>query len=242
MSPATATLERLPVEFLQRAKSAGISLGSQAQNEGYLPFGFESLRPEQGLLRGQVTELCVARSGGMAASLALCACREAQRQGLALSSNEGHWCAYIDPSASLYAPGVQALGVRLDRLLVVRPPLESLASVTLRLVRSQVCALVVIDTAGVPGHPLNVDLGAWVRVVRQMNLGLEGSEASVLLITDENARRPMALPVARRIELRRLNAEQLRLQITRDRFRETSRPEVITHRSSTFIEPLRRSA
>jgi len=242
MSPSAAPLEHLPIEFLQRAKSAGISLGSQTPAESFLPFGLNQLRSDQGILRGQVTELCVARTGGLATSLALSACAEAQRQGLALGSTEGHWCAFVDPSGSLYAPGVQALGVRLDRLLVVRPPLESLAAVTLRLVRSQVCVLVVVDTAGVPGHPLQVDLGAWVRVVRQMTVALEGTESSVLLLTEENARRPLSLPVARRIELGRPNSEQLRFHVAKDRFREETRPQLVDHRSCTFTEPLRRSA
>jgi recombination protein RecA len=174
--------------------------------------------------------------------LALSACAQAQQQGLTLGHQEGHFCAYVDPSCSLYAPGVQALGVRLDRLLVVRPPLEALVAVTLRLVRSRVFVLVVVDTAGVPGHPLQVDLGAWVRIVRQMNLALEGTQSSVLLITDASARRPMPLPVARRIETSRPNHEQLRMLIAKDRFRESARSQVLEHRNLTFTQPLRRSA
>lgn len=242
MLNAQALSEHLPLEFLQRAKRAGVNLGTEGLKESYLSFGIDAIGPEQGLLRGQVTELCVARGGGLATSLALGACAEAQRQGLTLGSTKGHWCAFVDPSASLYAPGVQGLGVQLDRLLVVRPPLASLTAVTLRLVRSKVCVLVVVDTAGVPGQPLNVDLGAWVRVVRQMNLALEGSQCSVLLLTDENARRPMTLPVARRIELQRINPEQLKLQIARDRFKAPSAGHTVHHPCPTFAEPLRRSA
>jgi recombination protein RecA len=234
--------ESLPQDFLQRAKRIGLHLGTNAASESYLPFGFGQLKPEQGLLRGQVTELCVSRSSGLATTLALSACVEAQRQGLGLDSSLGHWCAYVDPSASLYAPGVKALGVELERLLVVRPPREALASVTLRLVRSKTCVLVVVDTAGVPGQPLNVELGAWVRVVRQMSLALEGSQCSVLLITDAEARRPMPLPVARRIELCRPNAEQLQLRVVKDRFREPAQAQRFVHRCPTFAEPLRHSA
>jgi recombination protein RecA len=242
MTPAQPLPEHLPLEFLQRAKRAGINLGTEGPKESYLSFGIDAIGPELGLLRGQVTELCVARGGGLATSLALGACAEAQRQGLTLGNAEGHWCAFVDPSASLYAPGVQGLGVRLERLLVVRPPLESLTAVTLRLVRSKVCVLVVVDTAGVPGQPLHVDLGAWVRVVRQMNVALEGSQCSVLLLTDANARRPMTLPVARRIELSRLNAEQLKFQVVKDRFKAPSLCHTVHHPCPTFAEPLRRSA
>jgi recombination protein RecA len=243
MLAATAPHEPLPQEFLQRAKRIGVSLGTAvAASESFLPFGFGQLSPEQGLLRGQVTELCVARSGGLVTSLALSACVAAQRQGLELGSSAGHWCAYVDPAASLYAPGVHSLGVALERLLVVRPPLEALASVTLRLVRSKTCVLVVVDTAGVPGKPLNVDLGAWVRVVRQMSIALEGTQCSVLLITDAEARRPLALPVARRIELSRPSVEQLELRIVKDRFREPEQARRVAHRCPTFAETLRRSA
>jgi recombination protein RecA len=234
--------EPLPQEFLQRAKRIGVSLGTAAERESFLPFGLGQLQPEQGLLRGQVTELCVSRAGGLATSLALSACVEAQRQGLELGTPLGHWCAYVDPSASLYAPGVKSLGVELERLLVLRPPLEALASVTLRLVRSRTCVLVVVDTAGVPGQPLPIDLGAWVRIVRQMSLALEGTQCSVLLITDAEARRPLALPVARRIELSRPNAEHVEMRIVKDRFREPCSARRILHRSTTFADSLQRSA
>jgi hypothetical protein len=249
MAISQPLLERLTPEFLRRAQRAGVALGAQSAHpqgrsgqepEGLLPFGFGPLAPELGLLRGQVTELCVARSGGLGTSLALYACAQAQRQGQGLGSGEAHWCAFVDPLGSLYAPGVAARGVELEHLLVVRPPVEALGTVALRLARSKVFVLLVVDTTGVPGQSLGVDLGAWVRIVRQMTLALEGSRASVLLITSEAARRPVALPVARRIDLTRPKPDILRFRIARDRFRPPTPWRSLPHRVTRFDEPIRR--
>lgn len=246
MAATQPLLERLPPELLLRAKSAGISFGGpssplSAEREGLLPFGFGSLAPELGLLRGQVTELCVARSGGLATNLALQACAQAQRQGQGLDTSGAHWCAFVDPSASLYAPGVVARGIRLDRLLVVRPPTEALGRVALRLARSKVFVLLVVDTMGMPGQTLGVDLGAWVRIVRQMTLALEGSQSAVLLVTSELARRPVALPVARRIEVSHPKPDVLRFRIARDRFRQPEPWRSVSYAVSRFEEPMQRT-
>jgi hypothetical protein len=240
MAASQTLLERLPSELLQRAKSAGVSFGAEAREQDLLSFGVGPLAPELALLKGQVTELCVARSGGLGTSLALSACAQAQRQGQGFGSGEAHWCAFVDPAASLYAPGVQGHGVKLDRLLVVRPPLEALGRVALRLARSRVFVLLVVDTVAVPGQSLGVDLGAWVRIVRQMSLALEGSQASVLLITSEAARRPVALPVARRIDLARPRPDLLRFRIARDRFHQPEPWRSVPHTTTRFDEPVRR--
>jgi recombination protein RecA len=242
-------LARLPADFLQRAKSNGVSIGDQNLGLGLgegrpaasevLSFGLGALAPELSLLRGEVNELCVARSGGLGTCLALNACAEAQRQGLGLATDEAQWCAFVDPTASLYAPGVAAQQVALDRLLVVRPPVESLARVALRLARSKVFVLVVVDTTGPLGHSIAVDLGGWVRIVRQMTLALEGSRACVLLITNELARRPLALPVARRIEINRAKPDVLRFRIARDRFHQPEPWRTLPYVASRFEEAMR---
>lgn len=246
MAATQTILERLPGDFLLRARSAGMSFGGsasplQAEPEALLPFGFGALAPELGLLRGQVTELCVARSGGLATDLALRACAQAQQQGQGLGTTFAHWCAFVDPSASLYAPGVVARGVKLDRLLVVRPEAEALGRVALRLARSKVFVLLVVDTVGTPGQSFLADLGAWVRIVRQMTLALEGSQAAVLLVTSELARRSVALPVARRIDISHPKPDVLRFRIARDRFRQPEPWRNITYAVTRFEEPLRRT-
>ncbi len=63
------------------------------------------------------------------------------------------WCAFVDPSRSLYAPGVERAGVRLSHLLVVRPRPEDLVRVTLRLVESQSLPLVIVDLVGHTDEP-----------------------------------------------------------------------------------------
>src|SRR2546421_6298879 len=73
--------------------------------------------PDGGLPRG-VVELAAPRALGGGTSIALAAMRAAHAR------DARAWCAWIDPEATLYAPGVAAAGVDRARLLVVRPPRE----------------------------------------------------------------------------------------------------------------------
>jgi recombination protein RecA len=232
---ANALLDRLPTEFIRRVRNAGVALGAEAPSVGSLSFGWSL---EQGWLRGQVTELCVAPSGGLGTRLALGACAQAQQLKNGFS-DEANWCAFVDPSGSLYAPGVAAQGVRLDRLLVVRPPIEALGRVALRLARSKVFVLLVVDTSAILGQSRGMDWGGWARIVRQMSLALEGSDASVLLLTKEGDPRPVALPVARRIEARRIKPDVLRLRTARDRFQQAEPWRNVVHPVTRFDEPIR---
>lgn len=171
--------------------------------------------PDGGLPRGALIELAV-QGAAFATTLGLKTCVSAQQEAEALGGSVP-WCVFIDPSRSLYAPGVAHVGVRLERLLVVRPPLEALSRVALRLVESQCFAVVVIDTIGLPGGELNVSLGGWPRIVRRLALALQGTQSTVLLLTDHDARRPLTLPVAQRIELCRPQAHKLILRVAKDR-------------------------
>lgn len=177
-----------------------------------LSWGIEPLDawlPGGGLLRGAVVELAVRGATALATSLALRACRAAQAQGPV-------WCGFVDPSGSLHAPGVASHGVSLERLLVVRPLLEDLGRVALRLVEARALSVVVVDTLGTPERPLDVHLGPWVRGVRRLSQTLQGTESTVLLLTDQDAPRPLALPVAQRIELSRKSEREISLAVTRD--------------------------
>jgi recombination protein RecA len=173
-----------------------------------------------------VVELSIKGGSGLATAVALSACRAAQAEARRFGGAVP-WCAFVDPSSTLYAPGVAQAGVALDRLLVVRPSLEALSRVALRLVESQAFAVVVIDTAGTPGAELDVALGNWPRIVRRLSMALEGSAAVVLLITDAAAARPLPLPVAMRIELARLAPDQLSLRIAKDKHGRISGPRTI---------------
>jgi recombination protein RecA len=223
MALSANILEKLPSEVLNTLKggafASSLAQASPASQKLGLATGFEPLDqwlPDGGLLKGSVVELMVAGATALATSIGLSACRSAQ-QAAAKLGGDTPWCTFVDPSRSLYAPGVAELGVNLERLLVVRPSLEALSRTALRLVESQCFAVVVIDTVGMPGAELDVPLGNWPRIVRRLAMALEGSQSSVLLITDVGARRPLTLPVAQRIELHRASAHKLILQVAKDR-------------------------
>jgi recombination protein RecA len=116
------------------------------------------------------------------------------------------WCTFVDPFGSLYAPGVAQAGVNLERLLVVRPSLQALSRIVVRLVEARAFALVVVDTFSLVARPIakgttQVDLAKWVNVVRRLNTAVANTHSAVLLLTDKNAPRPLPLPVALRLEL-----------------------------------------
>ncbi len=219
-------LERLPDSLGLGAKSrlgGQVRLGAAnafTQLPAGLALGWPELEaglPDAGFARGHVVQLVALHPGALATTLALKACAQAQQQGHAVGTEEP-WCAFIDPSKSLHAPGVAEFGLRLDRLLVVNPEPAALANVALRVVRSSVFAVVVIDVAGGLGNSSVRSLGAWVRIIRQMALSLEGQHTVVLLLTDASSQAPLPLPVAQRIELRRSHLGQLELRVAKDRW------------------------
>ncbi len=139
-------------------------------------------------------------------SLTLQACAAAQAEARLRSGSPdtvGAWCAFVDPWATLHAPAVARAGVDLSRLLVVRPPLEAVARVAVRIARSRAFCIVVIDLAGVPGARARegIRLDRWVNVVRRLALAVEKTDTTVLLSTDLRAPRPLPLPVSMRLEL-----------------------------------------
>jgi len=219
-----SVLERLSPTFLrgiaaERARSAG---------EAGLPLGIEPLDailPDRGLLRGGVTELSVTGTA-LATSFALAACRAVEKEAQQ-AGGETPWSAFVDPSGSLFAPGVVQAGVSLERLLVVRPPVDAIGRVAVRLVGSQAFAVTIIDTLGVPGASLAVELGSWTRIVRRLSMALEGSKAIALLLTDLKAPRPLPLPVAARLELTRFELDRLVVRVAKDRHGRVSAPRSI---------------
>ena len=237
----------LPAHLLEQLPT-GVSLGiggveapaneATTARASVLPLQLSELDahlPDQGLLKGAVVELAVT-GASLATSIALAACRAAQQEGLDRGGELG-WSAFIDPTGTLYAPGVAQAGVALERLLVVRPPLEALGRVALRIVESHAFGLTVIDTVGVPGAVAlaapraegqsGLALGPWARIVRRLSLAVEATEACVLLITDSATARPVPLPVAMRIELGRPSESRLSLRIAKDRRGRVSGPKSI---------------
>ncbi len=210
MAHPSPLLQRLPASWVQAALS---------REAPVLPLGVpavDTLLPGGGIVRGGVTEFEVQGGAAGATRLALLGLRalhEASRQ----QGRELPWCAFIDPTCTLYAPGVARSGVALERLLVVRPPEEELARTVLRLAEAQAFAALVVDLVGIPGAPSSPRLAHWPKVVRRLSQLTAQSGGVALLMTSAEAPRPVPLPVAQRITLRRLTQHRLSLQITKDR-------------------------
>ncbi len=209
---------------LDRAVRLGVSLASEARARA-LPLGLaavDAALPDAGLPRGAVVEIASPRGLARATSLALAACAAAQAEARFRSGDEatpGAWCAWIEPGATLFAPGVLAARVDLGRLLVVRPSIEALARVAVRVASSRAFSVVVVDAAGVPGCSASAgrSLDRWSTVVRRLALAVEGSDTTVILVTDKQAPRSLPLPTALRLELDRPSADRLTLRVAKDR-------------------------
>ncbi|MCC6552264.1 MAG: recombinase A [Polyangiaceae bacterium] len=207
--------------------------------------------PDGGLPRGGVVELATPRGLGQGTSIALSACAGGQAEARLRGGEgtEGAWCAWIDPSATLYAPAVTRAGVDLERLLVVRPAVEGLAKVAVRMAASRAFAVLVVDAAAVPGAWGGAGMGAgkgaasgrgraspeedlsrWVNVVRKLSLASEGGDGIVLLLTDRQAVRPLPLPVAMRIEVERIAEDRLSIRVAKDRRGRVTSPVTVALR------------
>ncbi|MCU0657578.1 MAG: hypothetical protein MUF64_20645 [Polyangiaceae bacterium] len=179
-----------------------------------LPTGLpelDALLPGGGLAWGSVVELMAPRGLGLSTSLALALCAAVQRQGRG-------WCAFVDPTRSLHPAGVEACGVDLGRLLVVRPPVDGLGRAALRVAQSRQFSAVVVDTGGVPGAVFTDSLGPWVAQARRLATASEGGAAISVLLTHREMSRTMPLPVAERIELTQERPGRLLLRVHRHRY------------------------
>jgi RecA/RadA recombinase len=178
-----------------------------------------ALLPDGGLPRG-VVELASPRALGGATSVALAAvCAGQARSGDA-------WCAWLDPEATLHAPGAIAAGVDLERMLVVRAPRTNLPRVAVKMVASGAFEVVVIDFDAVPGAIVQDGTSAARgerqrsqahKHVRKLALAAEPSGTTVLLLTDGSKPRAVPWPVALRIELSRPRPLDLVVRIAKDR-------------------------
>ncbi len=215
-------------------KIPGVSLGrtSLELDEGRprgLPVrfgGVDEALPDGGLPRGGVVELASPYGLARATSIGLAACAAAQGEAK-LRGGEGTagaWCAWLEPApegsaerTNLFAPAVARAGVDLGRLLVIRPTIDALARAAVRAAQSHVFAVIVIDLVGVPGCRSEVRLDRWVNPVRRLAMAVEGTETTVILLTDALAPRALPLPVALRLEIERATASHLRLTVVKDR-------------------------
>lgn len=176
----------------------------------------DDVLPDGGFPCGAVTEIAVLPSMGQTTSLALRLCAFAQSQART-RGGESAWCAWLDPSCTLYAPGVVAHGVTIQRLLVIRPPVSALARLAVRVVASQVFSVVVVDTVGVLGALVQTPLARWPNVVRRLALAAQASDICVVLLTDLQRSRSVSLPVALRLEVTQRSPDILSLGVTKER-------------------------
>ncbi len=190
-----AATER-PEERLALSEAGGLDAGLDAALSG-------------GILRGAVVEIAAPAGRARATSLAIASCVAAQREARRFGSHA--LCAWIDPTCSLFGPGLRARGVDLSRLFVVTPALESLPRAAVRVAESRAFAVVVIDAVSL------ASLDRLPTVVRRLALAIEGTACSVLLLTDLAARRSMPLPTGARIELSRTRMDALTLRVAKDR-------------------------
>jgi recombination protein RecA len=175
------------------------------------PVWFAKALPDGGFPAGAVTELTAPRALGGATLIAT--------QAIALAQKEsGVTCAWLDPEASLHAPGLLQQGVDLSRLLVVRPPRERLRAVAVRIARSGAVAMMVVDFhpigAKVAPPPRSMNDDRWVR---RLQLGCEEGSTAALLITDARAKQAAPMPVALKLSLEHLKPRLLRVTVLKER-------------------------
>src|SRR3954454_17142053 len=111
----------LPAHLLERLPAAsfrehGVRIGSGAgqsfspEENAAFSLGVEALNrvlPDHGLPRGAVIELSVHGGSALGTSLGLAACKAAHQAAIAQGGSVP-WCAFLDTTGTLYAPGVAA--------------------------------------------------------------------------------------------------------------------------------------
>jgi len=236
-----STMASLPLHvLLEQLGTHRVDVSEAAQAAGRtqaLPLGwsaFDALMPDGGLPRAAVVELAAPRALGGATMVAMRAVRAAQER------DPRAWCAWIDPDATLYGPGLARAGIDLSRLLVVRPPRAEIGRTAVKVVASQAFDVVVADVdpiEGAAGEPLSAGAGAGTGaaaapapapkrrgtkakspevIVRKLALAAEESGTTVVLVTDASRPRHVTWPVALRLELAR-RPQALAVRVAKDR-------------------------
>jgi hypothetical protein len=150
---------------LQELRQAiGTIANAQVPADRVVPTGWESLA----LACGRVTEIAGAWSSGKLAIAFGAAARATAEQKLV---------AWIDARGELYPPAAAARGVRLDRLLVVRPPATQISRAVEIVGRSRSFALIVVD---VPDG-VRIDDAAAAR----LRAAAHGSAAAVVALVSD---------------------------------------------------------
>jgi hypothetical protein len=179
--------------------------------------GLDEVLPDGGLPKG-VVELSAPHALGGSTSLALAAVRAGQ--GRAREA----WCAWVDPEASLYAPGVVRAGVDVTRLLVVCPDRASVGRTAVKVVASGAFEVVVVDVDVIGDFTHDTECAPTRKkslppevIVRKLALAAEPNGATVLLLTDSTRHRTVPWPVALRLELARPSRSELSVRVAKDK-------------------------
>ena len=220
---AAPKLDALLAQLGSRVSHAESLTAGVLHDGDALAFGWaelDAVLPDGGLPRG-VVELTADRALGGMTSVAACAVRAAQ------AKDARAWCAWIDPEATLHAPGLAMAGIDLGRLLVVRPPRTVLGRIAVKMVAACAFDVIVIDMDPVAGAaPVKVEPSRRGRpsrpgvapevLVRKLALLAADGGARVLLLTDTKTPRSTPWPVALRLELSR-TPDALALRVAKDR-------------------------
>jgi hypothetical protein len=144
--------------------------------------------------------------------------------------------AWVDPSRSLFAPGLERRGIDLARLLVLRPHGENRAMGALELVGSGAFAAVVVDLedpwgseeAREPVAPQGMEepearaalrraLAQEERFLRRLGEASKRSGCAVLVLTDSTRRRQAPLPASLRLTCSMPSLHTLLVHVDHDR-------------------------
>lgn len=214
MSAALARLaSKLPSAAASRLADAETLLERTLRHDDKLALGWPELEaalPDGALPRG-VIEIASPRAHGTT-RFALSVVRAAQEK------NADAWCAWLDPDATLFAPGVAQSEVDLARVLVLRPSRAELGRIAVKVVGSGAFDVVVLDDALAPPARTSASRRAVPPelLVRKLAVAAEPSGARVLLLTDSSAPRAMTYPVAMRVELEP-GPSAMRVRVAKDR-------------------------
>ncbi len=192
----------LPIPLLQQK---GVRFGRELTTASEAPSLTElstALR-EALLIPGAVVEVAALPGKGALSLSLLCVAEALARSSVSSASSvsssssarSASWAVAIDPAHTLHAPAVAALGLPLERLVVVTPPSSSLLRLSVRVMRAGVFCAAVVDATG------RDDLDDAVIAVRRLTLAAEKSAATVFFLTDERARRRQPLPSAVRVRV-----------------------------------------
>jgi hypothetical protein len=219
-------------EAIQAWTGARVTLGAASEpKRPALPIALPlaSALPDGGFPQASVVELASPANLGHGLGVALSACAAAQEASVR-GGGEAAWCACLDPDRTLFGPAVQASGIDLDRLLVLRPPRHLLAKVAVKVALSRIFSVIVVDVAAVPGASSlhrSESMDAWSKVTRRLSLAIEKTPTTVFLLTRSEAHRPAALPAAMRVELENTDPDSLVVRVAKEKFGRVTSPRKI---------------